>query len=116
MLYLREMGEGSDIKVQEFCRRCGYSGDPLHPDITEGGNIVVYERIIEGHIVEPRINEVLFADPAIPATNEVQCPNDKCPSRTGSVEPSAKYIVLNNDSLEMLYRCVHCEKIWKNRN
>lgn len=116
MLYLREMGEGTDIQVQEFCRRCGYSGDPLAPEITAEGNIVVYERILGGKIVEPRVNEILFTDPAVPLTNEVRCPNESCVSRTGEAEPSARFIVLNGDSLEMLYRCVHCERIWKNSN
>jgi hypothetical protein len=115
MLYLREMEDGKEIKVQEFCRRCGYHGDPLDPSITAEGNIVVYERILGGKMVEPRVNEVLFTDPAVPITNEVRCPNETCPSRTSdTTEPSARYIVLNPDSLQMLYKCVHCDKIWKN--
>jgi len=72
MLYLREMGESTDVKLQEFCRRCGYSGDPLAPEITEGGNIVVYERTLGDRIVEPRVNEVIFSDPAVPITHEVR--------------------------------------------
>lgn len=115
MLYLREIEEGSDVKVQEYCRRCGYHGDPLAPEITAEGNIVVYERILGGKVVEPRVNEVVFTDPAVPLTNEIRCPNESCPSRTSdAVMPLAKYIVLNPDSLEMLYKCTHCDKIWKN--
>lgn len=117
MLYLRETEEGSDIKVQEFCRRCGYHGDPLSPEVTEGGNIVVYERILGGRVVNPRVNEVLFTDPAVPITNEIRCPNETCPSRTSTdIEPGAKYIVMNSDTLEMLYKCINCDKIWKNNN
>lgn len=114
MLYLREMGEGTSVKVQEFCRRCGYSGDPLAPEITEGGNIVVYERVIGGKVVDPRVNEIVFSDPAVPTTNEIRCPNESCTSRTTDTQPSARYIVLNPDTLEMLYKCEHCSKIWKN--
>lgn len=115
MLYLREKEGMSGIEVQEYCRRCGYFGDPLSPETTVEGNIVVYERILGGKIVEPRINKVLFTDPAVPITNEIRCPNETCPSRTsGTTAPSAKYIILNTDSLEMLYKCTHCDKIWKN--
>lgn len=117
MLYLREMEKEGEtgVQVQEYCRRCGYSGDPLSPEITAEGNIVVYERILGGKVVEPRVNDVLFTDPAVPITNEIRCPNDTCVSRTSdTTTPSAKYIVLNADSLEMLYKCTHCEKIWKN--
>lgn len=110
------MGEGKDVKLQEFCRRCGYSGDPLAPEITEKGNIVVYERVFGGRPVEPRVSDNVFTDPAIPTTNEIQCPNETCPSRLGREEPLARYVVLNHNSLEMVYRCEHCHKIWKNAN
>ena len=110
MMTLREGEEGV---LQEFCRRCGHT-QTLIRDGDE--DIVVYERTLVGKVVEPRVNKVVFTDPAVPTTDEVMCPNEDCPSTKGDVPKKVKYIVLNNESLEILYHCDACKKTWKATN
>jgi aspartate carbamoyltransferase regulatory subunit len=115
MLYLREVDGDSSIRIQEFCRRCGYCEDPMTPETTTEGNIIVYERIIGNRLLDPQINEIVFSDPAVPSTREIDCPNESCPSHREGVEPMARFIVLQQDNLDILYYCVHCHTMWKNK-
>jgi aspartate carbamoyltransferase regulatory subunit len=119
MLYLREKlssGKKSEILLQEFCRRCGFEETPEKPDTAN--NIVVYERVLKGETLPPEVDSNLFLDPAIPTTKEIRCPNAECPSNrmSDSVEVSARFIVIDPSMIKIMYRCVHCETIWKNRN
>jgi hypothetical protein len=114
MLYLREEETGDKINLIRFCRRCGYK-EPTTDDESEG--VVVYEKNYETGYIRPRIDAVAFGDPAVPTTKEIVCSNKECISRTSEdVEPSAKYIVLDSDMYSILYRCNHCECVWKNKN
>ena len=135
MLYYRETStDDNQIRLIEFCKRCGYERDPAKgvdgDDMTsvstslgsegtgERREIVVYEKSYEQGYIQPHVDEVAFGDPAVPTTKEVVCPNTSCPSRKGEVEPSAKFIVLNPDTYSILYRCTHtaCGRVWRNKN
>ena len=115
MLYLREKEDDERILMVEFCRRCGFETEP--EPVENSTNVVVYEKVYSGEYVKPRVDEIAFEDPAVPATREIRCPNEECPSnRDGpdAPEPSAKFIVLDYASYSILYRCQHCARVWKN--
>lgn len=120
MLYLREklnrLSSSSRIQLQEFCRRCGFEAEPETPDITESGNIIVYERVLKGETLTPEIDQNVFEDPAIPTTREIRCPNDTCLSNTASDtnEPRAKFIVTDYNAIKIAYRCIYCGTTWRN--
>lgn len=118
MLYLRERVVQDAPELIEYCKRCGYEHVPENGSSTgKETEVVVYEKSYEQGYVRPRVDEVAFTDPAVPTTREVACPNPECTSRKeGGPDAAAKFIVLNPDTYSILYRCVHCERVWKNKN
>lgn len=55
---------------------------------------------------------LLRRDPTLPRVKGLPCPNGKCPSRSKSGAPSAKYTRFSYDGMKYFYMCDYCDAEW----
>ncbi len=71
--------------------------------------------------------QFLCHDPTLPHVNNIQCPNNECPTNkenaellqtdksTTSNKNDVLYIKLNDSDLTFLYQCCNCKYTWTNK-
>jgi|TARA_B110000208_G_C11659050_1_gene390917 DNA-directed RNA polymerase subunit M/transcription elongation factor TFIIS len=51
--------------------------------------------------------------PKIENNDNIKCPNDECPTITGTKESSVTYIKYDLENMKYIYTCNHCSQKWK---
>ena len=65
--------------------------------------------------IEDFVNQYTHLDPTLPRVNNMDCPNEKCPTNTGTEKnKEVIYIKYDSDNLKFVYLCCHCKQCWKN--
>lgn len=97
--------------LTRICRNCGYSQkDETGGLITE---VQLQQRASEGYKI--LLNKFTRQDPTLPHVKTIKCPNENCPTNTGSTEKDVIYIKYDPVNLKYLYICNVCEHQWRSR-
>ena len=102
-----ETVEGKKVAVLS-CYKCQYK-EPVSSE-----NPLVYEHVLKedrsGQLI---LNPNLKNDPTLIHLDNIQCPNEECPSRGKGVKSDVVAVKINEKNLIWLYQCVHCDATWK---
>jgi DNA-directed RNA polymerase subunit M/transcription elongation factor TFIIS len=108
--YLFVEVSGEDQSLQRLCRNCGHREED-----TKGGlvmEMMVQERSAEGYKI--LLNEFTRQDPRLPHIRKnIKCPEPKCDSNHGKVEPDIIYIKYDPVNMLYLYICDICGFQWR---
>ena len=97
---------GKKFAVQQ-CRKCSYK-EPI-----ESENPVIYTHSLrEDKSVRLAVNPYLKYDPTLPRFKEIVCPNDDCPSKSGS-EHDVVGVKIDATNVIWMYQCANCDHTWK---
>lgn len=96
--------------VKYYCKSCLYETNNIQ------NNEVYKNNYNEGNLgVQGKINEYTPLDPTLPRISSINCPNDKCPSKTGSgLTNEIVYMMYDQNNLKNVYICTHCLHRWNN--
>jgi hypothetical protein len=104
-------------ELQYYCRNCGHIDDTIAAD-----NICVSKINIKHTTTQQSFSQVINKytkfDPTLPRIHTSRCPNDECPSNTGSVGEKKKskneiiYVRYDDMNLKYVYLCAKCDKVW----
>ncbi len=104
-------------ELQYYCRNCGHIDDTIAAD-----NICVSKINIKHTTTQQSFSQVINKytkfDPTLPRIHTIRCPNDECPSNTGSVGEKKKskneiiYVRYDDMNLKYVYLCAKCDKVW----
>ncbi len=103
MLYLNILKEeGSESKLEYYCKNCNYKCDNTNKDSCVY-NINYNMDNIKKHSF---INKYIYDDVTLPSAVGVKCPNSQCPK----AEPNIKYIKYDDENMKFIYICLDCYK------
>jgi DNA-directed RNA polymerase subunit M/transcription elongation factor TFIIS len=54
-------------------------------------------------------------DATLPHIDNINCPNDKCPTKKEDLKNNVLYMNINTNMLIYLYQCCHCDYTWTNK-
>lgn len=96
--------------VKYVCNSCNYETDK----ITD--NLIYFNRYdIETLGQQGKVNEYTTLDPTLPRIKSIDCPNDKCPTKSNDkLENEIVYIMYDMTNLKYVYICTHCLHRWTN--
>jgi DNA-directed RNA polymerase subunit M/transcription elongation factor TFIIS len=100
--------ENSDSNIHAFlyCNNCNYSKSLM-------SNTKIMSSIPEGIISsQDYINESNYRNKihlrTMPRTRNFNCPNSKCPAKTGNLPTEAIFFRKQSYSYDMVYVCINC--------
>jgi len=113
-------------ELQYYCRNCG------HIDNTIAAENICVSKVNVKHTTTQQsfsqvVNKYTKFDPTLPRIHTIRCPNDECPSNSGSgssaVATAASgekkktkneiiYVRYDDTNLKYVYLCAKCDKVW----
>lgn len=115
LLYLKINNKEDDTEILKQCYNCNFC-KKIDIDNKET-NKCFYQNINDVDKLQYYLlkKENLRHDPTIPHINVIPCPNQKCPSYSGT-KNDIFYISINKEKLMYLYVCNNCLTHWTNEN
>lgn len=112
-MYYIKIDKDDDDKIIYSCNNCN---NEVYKDLTNNNCIYNANYSIEKKSrVEDFINQYTHLDPTLPRINNMECPNQECPTNTGKEKnKEVIYIKYDSDNMRFLYLCCHCKQCWKN--
>ncbi len=113
-MYYIHIDETSE-SVHHFCRNCGN----VNKSIIQNNNIIYEYNINQSSEIKlaNAVNQYTKHDPTLPRTSNIPCPNKDCPcNKDSSITPEILYIKYDDDNINFMYLCYHCETTWHNNN
>ena len=119
-------------ELQYYCRNCG------HIDNTIAAENICVSKVNVKHTTTQQsfsqvVNKYTKFDPTLPRIHTIRCPNDECPSNSGSSGSSGSgssvvataasgekkntkneiiYGRYDDTNLKYVYLCAKCDKVW----
>lgn len=119
-------------ELQYYCRNCG------HIDNTIAAENICVSKVNVKHTTTQQsfsqvVNKYTKFDPTLPRIHTIRCPNDECPSNSGSSGSSGSgssvvataasgekkntkneiiYVRYDDTNLKYVYLCAKCDKVW----
>ena len=115
-MYYIKLSEVDNNQLNYYCRNCGNNDTFLNKD-----NICVTKTEIKKDTQKFNlfINKYTKLDPALPRTNSIKCPNEKCiTNNKDSIDNKKEVIFIRYDDINMkyIYLCCNCDFSWKTSN
>jgi len=89
------------------CQACG-NQSPIKP------HTQLYSKQFVARTQDMPVDPDLQYDHTLTRTSQVQCLNDKCPTRVGKAQPEVATYQYNSESGKLGYICCVCHRYWKN--
>jgi DNA-directed RNA polymerase subunit M/transcription elongation factor TFIIS len=108
MYYIKISKDDSNLVY--YCRHCGHEDEALGKQ-----NMYVSQTFLnkDSKNFSNYINKYTKLDPTLPRIHNMPCPNDACvTNKDDSVERNVILIRYNEQNLNYLYLCTHCDKVW----
>ena len=126
MHFCSECGNMYYIKISDdtnslnyYCRKCGNEDKNL---INSNSSICVSKTEIKkgSNSYKHIINKYTKFDPTLPRIDNIDCPNDKCPSNVNTEEKSNTeykckeiiYLRYDDNNMKYIYLCCNCDNSW----
>jgi DNA-directed RNA polymerase subunit M/transcription elongation factor TFIIS len=113
-LYLAASADGNSLVLQ--CRHCGYN-EAMEPK--SAAEALVLETTFQATGTTAglgasgvTVNSYTLADPTLPHTDTLECPNSTCASNTDVSRKDVIYIKTDSAALKFQYICTVCSKQW----
>lgn len=113
-LYLAASNDSSSLVLQ--CRHCGYN-EAMKPKSAE--EALVLETTFQATGTTAglgasgvTVNSYTLADPTLPHTQTLDCPNSTCASNKDATLKDVIYIKTDSAALKFQYICTVCQKQW----
>lgn len=113
--YLYHATNGDSLILQ--CRHCGYN-ESMQPSSAE--EALVLETTFQNTGSSAglgasgvTVNAYTLADPTLPHTKSLKCPNGSCPSAADAEKRDVIYIKTNASALKFQYICTVCQTQWR---
>jgi DNA-directed RNA polymerase subunit M/transcription elongation factor TFIIS len=113
--YLYHATNGENLILQ--CKNCGYNED-MQPK--SANDALVLETNFQNTGSSAglgasgvTVNEYTLADPTLPHTKSLKCPNGTCPSAADAEKRDVIYIKTNAGALKFQYICTVCQTQWR---
>jgi hypothetical protein len=111
-MYYISVNEENPNVLEHYCRNCKHVDGTIAQD---GGCILDVQTKNEEQQISRVINKYTKADPTLPRSYTMKCPNSKCKSNIDEpmVNPEVVYIRYDDANLKYLYICTTCDSQWK---
>jgi DNA-directed RNA polymerase subunit M/transcription elongation factor TFIIS len=113
-LYLATSSDSNSLDIQ--CRHCGYK-EAMEPK--SAADALILETTFQATGTSAglgasgvTVNSYTLADPTLPHTDTLDCPNGSCNSRTNSSLKDVIYIKTDSGALKFQYICTVCQTQW----
>lgn len=114
-LYLSTSADTNSLTLQ--CRQCGFN-EPLQPKSAE--EALVLETTFQSAGTSSglgasgvTVNAYTLADPTLPHTQSLACPNASCSSAGDKGKRDVIYIKTDSAGLKFQYICTVCQTQWR---
>jgi DNA-directed RNA polymerase subunit M/transcription elongation factor TFIIS len=113
-LYLAASSDGNSLVLQ--CRHCGYN-EAMEPKSAEDALVLETTFKATGTTAGlgasgVTVNSYTLADPTLPHTATLECPNSTCESNKTVALRDVIYIKTDSAALKFQYICTVCQKQW----
>ena len=113
-LYLAASADSNSLVLQ--CRHCGYN-EAMEPKSDK--DALVLETVLQATGTTAglgasgvTVNSYTLADPTLPHTQTLECPNSTCASNADASLKDVIYIKTDSAALKFQYICTVCSKQW----
>jgi DNA-directed RNA polymerase subunit M/transcription elongation factor TFIIS len=113
-LYLAASADSNSLVLQ--CRSCGYN-EAMKPQ--SAADALILETTFQATGTTAglgasgvTVNSYTLADPTLPHTQTLECPNSTCESNKDASLRDVIYIKTDSAALKFQYICTVCEKQW----
>jgi DNA-directed RNA polymerase subunit M/transcription elongation factor TFIIS len=116
--YFLYLSTGSDTsKLMLQCRQCGFN-EPMEPASSKDALVLETTFQTTGSssglgASGVTVNSYTLADPTLPHTQNLKCPNDTCQSNTDQSLRDIIYIKTDSSQLKFQYICTVCKTQWR---
>jgi DNA-directed RNA polymerase subunit M/transcription elongation factor TFIIS len=110
MYYIKLSESNADLVY--YCRKCGQEDNTTDTYTVVSKTTLSKDQVVNSNIINPYTK----LDPTIPHVSNIPCPNNDCPcnQEDSLIKKDVLYIRYNDQSLNYIFMCTHCDTTWTN--